>query len=171
MKDDDKSPPPDRLNEVGVLKRREIEARVVAPLLEALGAELGRERVMAVAREVIVKIAREQGNRLAEQAGGRSLKNLAGSLDAWTKDDALKLDVLEQTDESFAFDVTRCRFAELYHALGIPELGAALSCNRDGAMIEGFNPDIELTRTQTIMQGATHCDFRYRLHSLGKKPK
>jgi hypothetical protein len=126
---------------------------------------------MAVAREVSVKIAREQGNRLAEQAGGRSLKNLAGSLDAWTKDDALKLDVLEQTDESFAFDVTRCRFAELYHALGIPELGAALSCNRDGAMIEGFNPDIELTRTQTIMQGATHCDFRYRLHSLGKKPK
>jgi len=28
-------------------------------------------------------------------------------------------------------------------------------------MAEGFGPDIGLTRTQTIMQGASHCDFRY----------
>jgi hypothetical protein len=28
-------------------------------------------------------------------------------------------------------------------------------------MAEGFGPDIQLTRTQTIMQGASHCDFRY----------
>jgi hypothetical protein len=58
--------------------------------------------------------------------------------------------------------VTRCRYAELYHALGIPELGTLLSCNRDYALIEGFNPDVDLTRTQTIMEGATYCDFRYR---------
>ena len=36
-------------------------------------------------------------------------------------------------------------------------LGAA-----DFPMAEGFGPDVELTRTQTIMQGASHCDFRYR---------
>ena len=41
----DKPLPPDRLNEIGVLKRREIEARIIAPLLEALGHEFGRERV------------------------------------------------------------------------------------------------------------------------------
>jgi len=29
-------------------------------------------------------------------------------------------------------------------------------------MAEGFGPEIKLTRTQTIMQGASHCDFRYR---------
>jgi hypothetical protein len=28
-------------------------------------------------------------------------------------------------------------------------------------MVEGFSRDISLTRTQTIMQGASHCDFRY----------
>ena len=27
----------------------------------------------------------------------------------------------------------------------------------------GFGSDVEFTRTQTIMQGADHCDFRYRL--------
>jgi hypothetical protein len=30
-------------------------------------------------------------------------------------------------------------------------------------MAEGFGSDIGLTRTQTVMQGAGHCDFRYAL--------
>lgn len=57
--------------------------------------------------------------------------------------------------------VTRCRYAEMYRALGIPELGETLSCSRDAALIEGFNPEVEFTRSQTIMQGAACCDFRY----------
>jgi hypothetical protein len=41
-------------------------------------------------------------------------------------------------------------------------LGPMLSCARDFALIEGFNPQIRLTRTQTLMEGAPFCDFRYR---------
>ncbi len=33
----------------------------------------------------------------------------------------------------------------------------------DAALVEGFNPAIAFTRTQTLMEGATHCDFRYRV--------
>jgi hypothetical protein len=51
----------------------------------------------------------------------------------------------------------------MYRALGVPELGALLSCNRDAALIEGFNPAVKLTRTQTIMNGASFCDFRYEI--------
>jgi hypothetical protein len=50
----------------------------------------------------------------------------------------------------------------MYRALGIPELGVVLSCGRDFALGEGFNPDLKLTRTQIIMEGAPYCDFRYR---------
>jgi hypothetical protein len=35
-------------------------------------------------------------------------------------------------------------------------------------MTEGFGTDVQLTRTQTIMQGASHCDFRYALKERGK---
>ena len=66
-------------------------------------------------------------------------------------------------DTAYDFDVTRCRYAEMYRALGIPELGAVLSCGRDFALGAGFNPDLKLTRSQTIMDGAPRCDFRYRL--------
>jgi hypothetical protein len=41
------------------------------------------------------------------------------------------------------------------------ELGFLVHCSRDFAMIDGFDPDLELTRTQTVMEGASHCDFRF----------
>lgn len=152
---------PDTLNEIGVLKRREIEARILAPLLQALGERFGREEVLAIAREVIISLAREQGSELAQAMGGNALPQLAASLAAWQKDDAMQMELLALNESEFSFNVMRCRYAELYRALGLEELGATLSCNRDAALIEGFNQNIQLTRTQTIMQGAPFCDFRY----------
>ena len=159
------------LNAIGVLKRRLIEARVVAPLIKAMAAEFGEERVHDIARAIFTELARAQGAELAKVSGGNSLPVLHGTLDRWTADDALTLEVLEVGDACLDFNVTRCRYAEMYRELGIPELGAILSCNRDGALIEGFNPDVDLSRTQTLMQGATHCDFRYaRRPALGGEP-
>jgi predicted ArsR family transcriptional regulator len=153
--------PPDTLNEIGVLKRREIEARILMPVLQALGREFGEARVFEVAREVVVEVARDQGRQLAERMGSNSLTAFATALEDWKKGDAYRMDVLRQDGERLDFNVTRCRYAEMYRALGIPEVGALLSCNRDFALIEGFNADVELTRTQTIMGGAAHCDFRF----------
>ncbi|MEM7129710.1 MAG: L-2-amino-thiazoline-4-carboxylic acid hydrolase [Chloroflexota bacterium] len=159
---------PDTLNaRIGVLTRRETEARILAPVLEALGDHFGREEVIKIVRDTIIRVAQEQGGELAKQMGGDSMDHFADSLQYWTQDSALEIDVLEKNDETFSFNVTRCRYAELYKALGIADLGAVLSCNRDYALIEGFNGDVKLSRTQTIMQGASHCDFRYK---LGKQP-
>ena len=151
--------PPDQLNSIGVLVRREIEARLLIPLLQALGEEFGRERVLQVLREVIIDIAREQGAQLSRS--GSTMACFAVSLENWKKDDAMQIEILEQSEVRFSFNVHRCRYAEMYADLGAPELGFLLSCNRDAALIEGFNPQIHLTRTQTIMQGAETCDFRY----------
>jgi predicted ArsR family transcriptional regulator len=153
--------PPDTLNEIGVLKRREIEARILLPLIDALAQEFGRDRVVPLVRDTIVKIAQEQGRELAQRMGGDSLGRFATALEDWKKGDAYRMDMLEQSEERFSFNVTKCRYAEMYRALGIPELGALLSCNRDFALVEGFNPEVKLTRTQTIMEGASHCDFRF----------
>jgi hypothetical protein len=154
-----------RLNALGVLTRREIEARILAPLLEALGNEFGRERVLEVTRDVIIQIARQQGEQIAEGGGGNSLAHFAASLENWQKDDAMQIELLEQNEKKFSFNVIRCRYAELYQTLGIPELGQILSCNRDFSLIEGFNPQIKLARSQTIMEGAPFCDFRFELES------
>jgi hypothetical protein len=158
--------PPDRdaqINaQVGVLLRREIEARILAPLVQALSAEFGEERVLPVLQRTIVDIARQQGAGLASSLGGSSLEDFAHGLKAWKAGGALEMDVLEQGPEALSFNVTRCRYAELYRELGIPELGALLSCGRDSALIEGFSKDVKLERSRTIMEGAEVCTFRYR---------
>ncbi len=155
--------PPDTLNDIGVLKRREIEARILAPLVDALAAEFGRGRVLEIVKKVITQIARDQGRALAERTQGNTPAHLAKSQANWLKGDALTIDVLRVDDTGYDYDVTRCRYAEMYQALGIPELGAVLSCGRDFALGDGFNPDLTLTRTQTTMEGAPRCDFRYRM--------
>jgi hypothetical protein len=153
---------PDTLTQrIGVLTRREVEARILAPLIEALGARFGRQEVLEIVKDTIIQVAQEQGSELAQTMGGSGSQEFIDSLQFWTKDDALTIDVLAQDEARLDFNVTRCRYAEMYRALGIPELGAVLSCNRDFALIDGFNPDAGLVRTQTIMQGASHCDFRY----------
>ena len=160
----------DNLNaKIGVLTRREVEARILAPMLDAMGEAFGRDRVLQVMRDTIIRIAKKQGSQLAGRMGGVTFQHFADSLRFWTKDDALEIDVIEQTEEKFSFNVTRCRYAELYEKLGIRELGSSLSCARDFALIEGFNPEVTLERTQTIMAGAPHCDFRYCLKKRKKQ--
>lgn len=153
----------DDLNaKLGVLTRREVEARILIPVIDALGDAFGRDEVLAVVRETIVRIAREQGAALSRQMGGNSLKQFVASLAYWTQDQALEIDVIEESEDELSFNVTRCRYAELYESLGIREIGTSFSCTRDFALIEGFNPEISLERTRTIMEGAEYCDFRYR---------
>jgi len=153
--------PPDTLNEIGVLKRREIEARIIGPIVEALSKEFDRDRVLAIVAETIINVARKQGAERAAAMGDDSLIAFANSAGDWRKGNALEIEVLEQNAERYDFNVTRCRYAEMYRSLGMAELGAVLSCNRDYSLVEGFNAEITLERKQTIMQGAPCCTFRY----------
>jgi len=75
--------PPDTLNDVGVLKRREIEARILAPLIDAFAAEFGREQVIEIAKRAIVQIARDQGRALADPLGGNTLAHFVKSQANW----------------------------------------------------------------------------------------
>lgn len=164
------SPPADYMNVVGVLNRREIEARVLVPLLERLSTEMDREKVWEIMREVIQEIARQQGAQVASSVETNDLEHFAVVQETWKKDNAIQTEVLEQTRKKFSFNVFRCRYAEMYQHLGIPELGKMLSCDRDFAFIEGYNPNIRLCRTQTIMEGAELCDFRFEVLP-SKKPR
>jgi uncharacterized protein YciU (UPF0263 family) len=161
---------PDTLTqEIGVLLRRETEARVLAPVIDALGEAFGREAVIEIVRNVIIGLAHESGAAMAAEYGDTA-EAFMETLQFWTKGEALEIDVLEQTDTRLDYNVTRCKYAEMYRALGIPELGAVLSCNRDFAMVEGFNPAAKLTREQTILGGGDCCTFRYEFPKVPEKP-
>jgi hypothetical protein len=151
-----------------LLRQREIEARIVGPLVRGFIAEVGEARAIEILRGVITDLARQSGADLARRLGEQSLEAFARSLDRWSENGALEIDMIEQSAGRLAFNVVRCRYAEMYRALGMADLGASLSCQRDFSLAQGFSPDIELVRTQTLMEGASHCDFRFRTREPGR---
>lgn len=146
---------------ITLLEQREIEAKIVGPIFEAFAKEVGRERAREIIAEVVKNLAKQAGDNAAQAVGGNDLNHLGSAIENWRKGDALTLDIIRRDEDALEFNVVRCQYAEMYRRLGLAELGPILSCNRDAAMIEGFNPGIEFQRTQTLMEGASHCDFRY----------
>ena len=142
------------------LERRKIEGGVMIPLVQAFQRAIGKERANEIAREVILELARKDGERWAEQYG-KDLAALDRVSGVWSGGGSLKIEPLGKSPEKLDFNVTRCQYAEFYKELGLPELGYLFHCNRDFAMVKGFNPKLTLKRSQTIMEGATHCDFRF----------
>ena len=148
------------VSQIGVLIRREIEAAILKPLIEAFGDKFGQEATMEIVAKVIEESARENGRQLAAMLGGDNLEDFINGLPLWSKNGALEIEILEQAKDKLSMNITRCRYVDMYRRLGMEELGYALSCARDPALFTGFNEKIDFQRTQTIMEGAPFCDFR-----------
>lgn len=147
-----------------ILERRGVEAQILAHVHAVIVERAGKEEADAVIGESCSRAAIAQGEQLAGKVDYMpSLTDFSNEFASWTAEDALEIEVLQQSAESLEFNVTRCKYAEMYKEMGVGDIGHLLSCNRDGKLCEGYNPDIELTRTQTIMGGAEHCDFRFSL--------
>ena len=150
--------------EPSLLKRRETEARIAVPLIQAFAEKMGREEALGMATKVIQALACAAGREMARKLGVNDMASFTRVVrDVWAQDAALEITKFEQTDLKLSFDVTRCAYVELYEKLALKEFGYCLSCSRDAAFAEGFNPRLKLQRTQTIMEGASHCDFRFSL--------
>ena len=149
--------------DVPVIQQARIQAQVLVPLVKALQAELGEARANAIVRNALGDLYRQFGAQFRQAKQEPDVGKFMGSaFRTYARDGALDYDVVEQSEDAFAIDVKGCRYADFYKELGEPELGFLLVCTADFPTAEGFGGDIKLTRTQTIMQGASHCDFRYK---------
>ena len=151
------------MSEIPVIVKRRLQAQVIKPIYDEMAAAFGAEKAKAILDSAIRKAAIAEGKEFAAKAPGGTT-SMQGFIDLykhWKADGALEVEVLAAGDERFDFNVTRCRYAEMYREMGLHDIGALLSCNRDGTFCEGYDPNIKLERTQTIMGGASHCTFRY----------
>ena len=150
------------MKDLPTLEKRRLQAEVIGPIFREMVRQVGQERAVAILDAAIREAAIAEGRHFAERAGGRtSMRDFIALYDLWTADEALEITVLEASDVAFDFNVTRCRYAEMYRAMGLGEIGHLLSCNRDGTFCQGYDPKISLQRDQTIMAGAPCCTFRY----------
>ena len=152
---------------ISLLDEVKLQAQVLVPVLKALRAELGEERANRLVINALRAWSREVYLRVGSSMPGSPKEKWAALTTEAIPRIGSDVDVhmLKQEPEAMEFNVTGCRYADFFRQLGEPELGAVLLCEVDNHLVEVGSPDVEFTRTQTIMKGATYCDFRYRMKS------
>jgi len=124
---------------VSIIEQAKIQAQVLVPLVKALQAELGEARANALVRSTLGDLYRRYGEEFARAKNERNLgKVMASAFATYARDDALDYRVLEQSEDAFAMDVTGCRYAEFYRALGEPETRLPLGLQRGFSDRRGF---------------------------------
>jgi hypothetical protein len=149
--------------ELNRIEKRAIEALAIAPVIRAVSERIGRDEALAILKEVNEQEAFQRGRNMAKKMGQNGIEALVDEVAGWGRGGVWEMDVLEQTPTTYFFNVTRCPYYEKYRELGLEEFGVGFSCCRDEPFARGFNPNLSLVRTKTIMEGAEHCDFRYYL--------
>lgn len=149
---------------LSLLDRTRIQAQVLVPVLRALRAELGPEKANAIVREALRDWSKQLFAAIGKRIEGRPRRKWAAIQTEWVEISAKHVtsEILRHDKEALDIDVTHCRFADFFRALGEPELGALLVCDADFDITAAGAGDVSLTREQTIMQGAPSCTFRYK---------
>ena len=150
--------------ELSLLDKTRIQAQVLVPVLIALRCELGKEKADAIVKEALRGWSKELFAAIGDNVDGSPRRKWAAMHSAMgeaTEQD-VTVKMRRHDKEALEFDITHCRFAEFFRALGEPELGALLICETDFDIAAAGGGEVSFTREQTIMKGAPSCTFRYK---------
>jgi hypothetical protein len=149
---------------ISLLDKTRIQAQVLVPVLRALRAELGKDKADAIVRQALRDWSSALFAAIGDGIAGSPRRKWAAMQSALNDVSVpeVEFEVLRQDKEALDIDVTRCRFAEFFRALGEPELGALLICATDVDIASAGADEVSLDRAQTLMQGAPSCTFRYK---------
>jgi len=149
---------------VSLLDKTRIQAQVLLPVLRALRAELGKDKADAIVRQALRDWSRQLFAAIGDDIGGSPRRKWAAMQGALNDASAREVafEILRHDKEALDIDVTRCRFAEFFRALGEPELGALLICDTDVDIASVGAGEVDLDRADTLMRGGPRCTFRYK---------
>lgn len=146
------------------MQRVKTQTAVLIPLLRHLRAELGEAEANALVYPVLRDYMKKWIAEFASTESDNPIENFhktSDMLETMYEGD-VDYDILKNDDEKLDLNVTGCRYADFFHQLGEPELGAILVCEADEHIADLSAPNVEMSRADTIMKGGTHCPFRYR---------
>jgi len=149
---------------ISLLDKTRIQAQVLVPVMRALRAELGSEKANALVKGALRDWSKQLFANIGNGVEGSPRRKWAAMQGALTDitEKEVTFDMHRRDKEALEFDITTCRFAEFFRSLGEPELGALLVCATDVDIADAAGGDVSFSRSQTIMQGAPCCTFRYK---------
>src|ERR1700694_4982807 len=150
--------------EVSLRDKTRMQAQVLVPVLRALRAELGKDKADAIVKQALRDWSKELFAAIGDGIEGSPRRKWAAIQSAFGEVSGreVEVEILRHDKEALDIDVTRCRFAEFFRALGEPELGALLICEADFDIASVGAGEPRRPPPQTLMQGARSCPFRYK---------
>jgi len=132
-----------------------------AKLIRTLKERFGEEVYQIAARQIGER-AFAEWKSIAEKSEKKSIDELVKFLWEPLKKEGFDYEV-KQTDLGVQMKCTRCGFYDLAKHFGITEEAFYIVCESDPYITCGFNSNIGLKRTKTLMQGHDCCDHFYYL--------
>jgi len=128
--------------------------------VETLGDEQGR----ALVSRAIHQLGKDRGQLIRQRVDAAGLEP---TLDNMHKFYDLPIGegwqaITEQKDNLALETVNYCPLAEVWHELGAEDLDM-LYCDIDMAIIEGYNPEIKIRRTKSLLQADGCCVYEFTL--------
>src|SRR6185437_5508650 len=146
---------------LSLLDKTRIQAQVLVPVLTALRKELGKEKADAIVKQALRDWSRQLFAAIGDGVEGSPRGKWAAMHTAMAEitEKDVTVEMRRRDKDALEFDITQCRFAEFFRALGEPDLGSLLICETDFDIAAAGGGEVGFTRDQTIMQGAPSCTF------------
>ena len=129
------------VNDIPILLRRRIEAMMLKHVLDVVTERSDKSEAEAVIGEACSRSAIEQGKQMAAALDSApDLQDFAAILPNWTREDALRIETIETSNDKMDFNVTRCRYAEMYKEMGWVISGIYFRVIATGTSALGITP-------------------------------
>jgi hypothetical protein len=133
------------------------------PFLILLEQDIGHDAVIKYLHKLALQEAEEYAAYVVESKGKNDLTVFKEDYSPTTPgiSEILTIEVLKDTDDVYAIEISECIWAEVFREAGVPEFGHAAVCSGDVPFAECVNPKISLNLEGTIMEGKKSCRLRY----------
>lgn len=148
-----------------VFENYKAQAIVLVPVVRALEKELGRDEAHRIVHDALKDTFFKFGQQMAKDTmkgcEGNFGKQAIIGADLFAEGGALEIESQEVTEKNYKFEVTGCKYSELYKSLDAPELGFLFACNQDYPFQNGWGDKHVMHRPQTRMEGYSRCKFNW----------
>lgn len=131
----------------------------MAKLIRAFRERFGEEAYQVVTHQK-GECAFSEWKGIAEKNESNSIETLIKNLWEPLRSEGWEYEI-EETVAGFQMKCTCCPLYDLAKYCGITEEAFYMFCETDKYIAEGFNPNIGLKMTKTLMQGHDCCDHFY----------
>ncbi|UCC73181.1 MAG: L-2-amino-thiazoline-4-carboxylic acid hydrolase [Gemmatimonadota bacterium] len=137
------------------------------PAMKGLQAQIGEDEFIEMLKQASMEAGRQGGENQARSVAANDLATFVTPLTDpdrfWQH--ALTWEIVENTDTTFGVEISECLWARTFREAEAADIGYAGICHGDFAWASGFNPQMRMERTKTLMQGHDCCNHRWILEA------